>query len=199
MPVGCERHADDLFVVAGKDTLHREGRVRPDCHAPHYGPRRLDQLRTADFFVTRGTQLGDDQIALLVMDEVSVLMWNQECVPPARFAGRPVCLPQPLPVRGVETTQLTIAANAVDILAVEDGGRNNRVQAVGVDFAVAVPLPHDLGALSISRDLDHPRAVVKRRDEDAVIDVPRRGDRQSRLGPNRGRPTVASRSPDRGR
>src|SRR5579862_6273650 len=101
--------------------------MRPDRHPPTDGTSWLDELGPADFLVTGGAEVGDDQVPLLVVDKVLVLVRNQKGVPPAPLSGRFERLPKPFAVQRVKATQLSVAADAVDIFAREDGGRDDRV------------------------------------------------------------------------
>src|SRR5690606_38363772 len=93
---------------------------------------------------------------------------DEKRVPPAPLPGRRAGLPQALAGRGVQATQLAVAADAVDVRAVENRRAHDRVQPVGVDLAVALALPDDLGTAALGENLQHQRPVVQGGDEQPV-------------------------------
>src|SRR5438270_8799513 len=103
---------------------------------------RLDELGAADFLVTLGTQSGDDQLAVIVIDKEAIAVPHDERGGPAGLlAGDRQRLPNALARGRAEAAELAVAADSVNVVAIEDGGRDQRMKAVGIDLAVALSLP----------------------------------------------------------
>src|SRR5262245_40423146 len=65
-------NAEDFFIVSGIHALVRERRVHPHHRAIDEVIRRLQHLDAAEFFVTVGTQVCENQFAVLIEDEKAV-------------------------------------------------------------------------------------------------------------------------------
>ena len=92
--VGCQTDADQLPVVAGEYALLGKSGVRPNGHPAFDRLGRLNQLSPTEFLVTVVGELGQDQLALLVANEYSVVVGHQKRVPPTAFAGCLMGFPQ---------------------------------------------------------------------------------------------------------
>src|SRR5437667_134534 len=80
----------------------------------------------------------DDQLAAIVVDEITVAVAHQEARrPPGLLLGRLESLPNALARFDVEAAQLAVAADAVDVIALDYRRGHQRVQAIGLDLALA--------------------------------------------------------------
>src|SRR5262249_44363624 len=148
--VRSQRVADDLLVVARIEMLVRVRGMHPvdvrELAAVFGGCRRLDHLRAADLLVPFRAQLRDHQLAAVVVDEIAVAMTDDETGdPPSPLPGDLLCLPHPLAGLGPDATELTVAADAVDVVAVDHRRGDHGVQAVGLNLALALALPEHGG------------------------------------------------------
>ena len=126
-----------------------------------------DELRPADFVVARRTQAGDDEFSAVVVDQHAAAVAHHVAGrPPAPLDRRRLGLPEALAGRGVQAAELAVAADAVDVAAVDDRRGQHRVQAVGADLAVAASLPRDARAGPVLVEGQHHGAVVERREEE---------------------------------
>src|SRR5205807_1317571 len=110
----CQRRTDQLFVVAKVNTAVGKRRVRPDYRPAGVFVGWLDEVCPAEFLIARGRQVGDDQIAVLVGEEESISVRDDEGVgPPHRAriaAGGGERLPNLLTRLGLETAELAVGA-----------------------------------------------------------------------------------------
>src|SRR5258708_4897186 len=84
--VGAQVRPDEFFVVTGVDVAVGKGWMRPDDVATGRGIRRFKEMSAADLGVAFGGELGDDQIAFFVFDEVAVSVFHQVAPPGALFS-----------------------------------------------------------------------------------------------------------------
>ena len=76
---------------------------------------------------------------------------------------------------------MPVAAYAVDVVAIHNWRRDQRVQPVGINFAVACALPHEFRLRAVRQQTVHPRSVVEGRHEQPMVAQHRSGDRQPGL------------------
>ena len=88
-------------------------------------------------------------------------------------------LPEALAGAGVETTELAVTADAVDVVARDDRSADERMQSVGIDFAGAVALPYEVGERAAGVQLEEARSFVEGRHEQAIAIGDGRGDGES--------------------
>ena len=105
---------------------------------------------------------------MIVVDEESISVANDESGCPAGlFPSDCQRFPNALAGGGTQAAKLAVAADTIDVVAIEDGGGDQGVQAVGVDFAVAFALPEFEGRL-FGKVQKH-RPVIKGTDEQARV------------------------------
>src|SRR5258708_30123864 len=106
-------------------------------------------MRAADFLVTFGTELRDNQVAFLVEQKKSVRVFYDERVGPAHFlaVGRGGVQRFPEALAGVrlEAAQLAIAANAVNMAVLQEWRAHGGMEGVRVFFTDSLALPDGLG------------------------------------------------------
>src|SRR5262245_25802050 len=112
-----ERQAEDFLVVTDKHTLPRERRVRPDDVPAARRLSRLQEMSAVDFPVALRRQLGQDQVALVVEDYKAIPLWHHEGGrADGLLAARGcICLPELLAGVFLETAQLAIRTDAVEM------------------------------------------------------------------------------------
>src|SRR5437773_6876739 len=125
-----ERVANNLLVVARVDVLVGVRRMYPvDIRQlpPVFGRRgRLDHLRAADLLVPFRTEPRDHELAAIVVDEVAVALTDDETRDPTpSLPGDVLRFPDALAVLRPDATKLTVAADAVDVIALDDGRRDH--------------------------------------------------------------------------
>src|SRR6058998_3325881 len=124
--------------------------------------RRLDEECPPDFLVTIRRKARDDQLAAVIVDEVTVSVTHDHGRrPPGLLARDFERLPDPGAGPRVDASELAVAANAVDEVAIHDGRGDQRVKTVRIDFAPAVPSPEHPGSGGRPFELEHHRAVVE--------------------------------------
>ena len=126
-----------------------------------------DQLGAADLVVALGAEARDDQLAAVVVDQHAVAVAHHVAGRPAAPLDRRLLgLPEALAGGGVHAAELAVAADAVDVPAVDDRRGQDRVQAIGADLAVARPFPLDARVGPVLVEGQHHRAVVERGEEE---------------------------------
>src|SRR5262249_48721287 len=112
-----ERQAEDFLVVTDKHTLPRERRVRPDDVPAARRLGRFQEMSAVNLPVALRRQFGQDQVALVVEDYKAVPLRHQEGGrADGLLAARGcICLPELLAVVFLETAQLAIRTDAVDM------------------------------------------------------------------------------------
>src|SRR5580765_5163213 len=141
-------------------------------------------MRSADFFVSFGRELRDDQISFFVWQKEAIPVLDQKRVCPARFlASRSrKRLPNPFARVRLKASQLSITANSVNITILDKWRRHDAVQRFGIPFALAFGLPdYDRRALPRLR-LEHDRAVVKTGKEQLIARLSRGRNAQAVAG-----------------
>src|SRR5260221_1864702 len=140
-----QRYAHDLLVVPRIDAAIGERRVRPDDLPAAPILRRIEQVRSADFFVAFRRETGQDQVAQIVAQEKAVGVRHEEGVRRQGWlaAGGGQGLPDPLAGVGLQAAQFPHAAYAVDVAVLDDWGTHDGVQGLS-EFAGA-------GALFVPR------------------------------------------------
>ena len=100
---------------------------------------------------------------------------------PSVLGVHAVALPQPLAGRGVDASQLAVAADAVEVVAGDDRRRENRVQGIGLirQLAAVAPPPQHPRRRPVRVEGQHHRAVEELADHEVAPAAHRRGDRQS--------------------
>src|SRR5262245_40815108 len=156
--------------------------MRPDDIAPRRLVGRLQYLRAANLVVALWRQTRDDEVALLVKNEIAILVRDQERVRPASLlaAGSLERFPQAFAGRGFQAAQLAVAAHAIDVAVLHDGSAHEAMQAVGqlAGLAATFAFPEDLSARLLGVEFQHHRAVVERGDEQQIVVDARRRNRE---------------------
>ncbi len=127
--------ADDFFVVAHEDALAGEGGVGPDDGAAGVGGGGFEEMGAADLLVAFGGELGDDEVALLIGEEEAVGVFDDEGIGPAderAAGGGSHGFPEALAGFELEAAELAVAADAVDVAVLNEGGADKAVEGVGV-------------------------------------------------------------------
>src|SRR5205823_104997 len=115
---GGQRDADNLLVVAGEQAAVREGRMRPEDGATEAAEARpagrLEQVGPVDLLVSLRRHPRDDQVALLVEEEIAIVLRDDERVLPAVLVllaavRRAQVLPDALAGLRFEAAQLAVA------------------------------------------------------------------------------------------
>src|SRR5712692_3902497 len=122
----------------------------------------LDESGPADFVIPPRGQRGDDQLAPVIVDEVPIAIAHDESGSPASLLLSHIqSLPHALSGLQVQAAELSVAADAIDIVTVDHRSVDYGMQTIGVDLAVALSLPKHSGFRS--SQLDQHGAVVKGR------------------------------------
>src|SRR4029450_10971787 len=109
-----------------------------------------------------GTQAVNDEIATVVVDEIPISVAHDVTLRPARLLDRDgLSLPDALTRIGIETTQLAVAAQAIDVVTLNHRRADHRVQSVGLYFAVALALPQNASSRPVDIQRQHERSVVE--------------------------------------
>ena len=137
---------------------------------------RLDEPRAVELHVALRREPREDQVAGVVVDEVAVAVPHEERGAPARLRGHLAAHPEPPSRPRVQAAQFAVAAHAVDVVADDQRGRDQGVQAVGLirHLAAAAALPQHRRGRPIRVEPHHHRAVVELRDQQ-VAAAPHRG------------------------
>ena len=103
---------------------------------------RPDQDRPADLGVAGRSHASDDQLAAVVVDEIAVAVADHErrriASPLARHG---LGLPDTLAGGEAQASELSVAADPIDVVSFDHRGVHQGVQAVRFDATVAAPLP----------------------------------------------------------
>src|ERR1041384_6852506 len=120
-------------------------------------------MRAADFFVTFGTELRDNEIAFFVGQKEAITIFDDERRGPAHFfaTGRFKTFPDAFAGVGVEAAELAVAAHAVNVAAIEERRAHDAVQTVGVPFTLALAAPEQSRRRLGRIQLPHHRALVE--------------------------------------
>src|SRR5207249_285526 len=124
--------ANDFLVVPPVNAAIGKGRMTPDHRPIRHRIGRLQQMRAADLFIALGTQLRDDEIALLIRQEKPIAVHDNEGRRPALLfaAGGNKSLPYTLARIGFEAAELAIAARAVDVAVTDERRCDDTVQRI---------------------------------------------------------------------
>ncbi len=96
--------------------------VRPDDSSSLSFPCWLDERHSAELLVPLRSKLGEDQLTLFVGEDGFVFVRDEEGVPPSTLAGCFECFPNALAGLGIQASELSIAANAVDVPVAKQRG-----------------------------------------------------------------------------
>src|SRR5207249_5294543 len=104
--------------------------------------RGFAQVRAADLVVAIGIGLDDDELPAIVVDEEPIAISHDEPRCPAcPLPGDCLRFPHALTGLRPQAAKLAVAAQTVDAVADDDRRRDDRVQPVGLDLALALALP----------------------------------------------------------
>ena len=83
-------------------------------------------------------EIRDDQVALFIVQEISILMPNEKCVPPATGSRSVERFPLPVARRRLQAAKLTVTADSKDVGFVDPRRWHDGMQSVRVFFVVTV-------------------------------------------------------------
>src|SRR5947208_6829389 len=128
--------------------------------------RWFDPVRPADLVVAIRIGLDDDELPAIVVDEEPIaISYDEPRCPACALPGDCLRFPHALTGLRPQAAKLAVAAPTVDAVADDDRRRDDRVQPVGLDLAVALALPeHRRGGFRLV-EREHQRSVVEGREE----------------------------------
>ena len=144
--------------------------MSPDHQSSLRWSRWFEQMSPADFFVSFRRHLRQDQVTLLAEEYVTIFMANDERIAPAcrLLAGRFKRGPLAITILDIQASGFSVAANAVDVIAINDRSTHQTVQRIGILFIFAVTLPDD-GRLWLRLiEFQQQRPVVEGTDKQVV-------------------------------
>ena len=178
--------AADFVVVSEVHATIGEGGVRPDEGALAHAMGRLNELRAADLLVTFGAEPGNDQLAKIVREKISVTVPDGKHIGPTRrsFAGgRCEGAPDAFSIGQTRADEVAAIAAGVEMAV---GQKRGVMHATSAPPCVAAP--GDLGGLAVRRHLDAGRDAVEAHDEQPVARRHRVADGHAEGGPQRHAP-----------
>lgn len=152
----------------------------PDDVAAGGGVGGVEDVGAADFFVTFGAELCDDEVAFFVEEEEAVAVFYDEGIGPTHFffvvGGDFHGFPDALTGVGFQAAELAVAAGAVDVAVFKKWSAHGAMQGVGIFFTYLFALPEERGVGFIRRETKHHGAVVEAGEEKQVIHFARSRD-----------------------
>ena len=94
--------------------------------------RRFDQVGAAVFDVAGGSELRDDEISVVVVDEVALAVFNEVGSAPASLRRHVCAHPESLPCSGIQPAQFAITADSVNVIIDNERRCDHRVQTIGL-------------------------------------------------------------------
>ena len=141
---------------------------------------RLEQRGPIDLLVALRCEARDDQLPGVGGHEVPVAVAHEIRRPESTRRRQGIALPESLPGRCVDATQLAVAVDAIQVVIDDDRGRHHRVEPVGQvwQLAPALSLPEHSRRGTIVVERHHHRPGAELADEEIPAAVHRRADRQ---------------------
>src|SRR5204863_3432630 len=102
----------------------------------------LDEFRPANLLVPLRRKGGDHQVASVIVDKETVAVPHDETgCPSCFFLSQLQALPNAFTRAGIQTSQLTVATDTINVVTYNYRSGDERVQTVGVGFAATLASP----------------------------------------------------------
>lgn len=175
-------HADDFLVVSRIAAAISKRWVGPDYQPTAILVGGFEQVGSADLFITARSEPGDNQVSFLIEKKKPSAIFDKEsvCPPKGAIGGcRLESFPEPLARIGFKTTQLAIAANAIDVILLQERGAHDGIEMCGVALASFVGSPNGGGAWVSGIQPQHHCTIIKASHEEQIAQVAWGSDRDT--------------------
>src|SRR5262245_28852285 len=142
-----KRYGYYLFIVPRDDVTVGVCRMRPvhrtQLAAVPWIGCGFDQLGTADLLIALRRQFSDDQLTPIVIYQkpVAIPPHDKPAGPSSFLPANLHSFPDTLAGFQVETSELPVAADAINVTSNDYRGVDHRMQTVGIDLTLALTLP----------------------------------------------------------